>query len=224
MRTKTPVWIWAIPVFTCGFLAMVGPFAIALKSGTKRAWTWCIGSAAATVLGFVLIVTQPDGADNIFTNTGASLILINLVASTIYSAVMAQQVEWGPTPVAVSTVYAQPTRAINPNDAAIAGVRAARQKRVDALAIAHRDPKMARDLRIGRPDLPRQYDDGGLVDVNSAPAETMTRWLGLSPTQVAQVVDVRQRLGGFQHADDLMSLAALDLDTYEKISDRIVLL
>ena len=28
---------------------------------------------------------------------------------------------------------------------------------------------LARELRIGRPDLPRQYDDGGLVDVNNVP-------------------------------------------------------
>jgi hypothetical protein len=30
---------------------------------------------------------------------------------------------------------------------------------------------MTRDLRIGRPDLSRQYDDGGLVDLNTAPVQ-----------------------------------------------------
>ena len=46
---------------------------------------------------------------------------------------------------------------------------------------------MARDLRIGRPDLPRHYDDDGLVDVNSAPAETIAKWSGLSQAQAADI-------------------------------------
>ncbi|WP_460309016.1 hypothetical protein [Actinocorallia aurea] len=33
-----------------------------------------------------------------------------------------------------------------------------------------RDLVLARDLCIGRPDLPRYYDDGGLIDVNHVPA------------------------------------------------------
>jgi competence ComEA-like helix-hairpin-helix protein len=83
---------------------------------------------------------------------------------------------------------------------------------------------MARDLRIGRPDLPRHYDDGGLVDVNSAPAETIARWLGVSEAQAAGIVEVRHQLGKFERADDLLNLAGLEPNTYDQVSDRIILL
>jgi DNA uptake protein ComE-like DNA-binding protein len=112
----------------------------------------------------------------------------------------------------------------DPNPVAMAGVMAARQKRAEARAVAQRDPLMARDLRIGRPDLPRYYDDGGLVDVNSAPAETIAKWLGLSAAEAAQVVQVRQQLGRFEHVDDLLNLVGLELTVYDQVSDRIILL
>jgi hypothetical protein len=34
-------------------------------------------------------------------------------------------------------------------------------------------PVLARELRIGRPDVPRQFDDGGLVDLNHAPVPVL---------------------------------------------------
>ncbi len=37
MRAKPPTWLWLTPVPTMGLLAVVGPFAIALKVGTMRA-------------------------------------------------------------------------------------------------------------------------------------------------------------------------------------------
>jgi DNA uptake protein ComE-like DNA-binding protein len=83
---------------------------------------------------------------------------------------------------------------------------------------------MARDLRVGRPDLARQYDDGGLVDVNNAPEATLTGWLGLSAAQSAQVVAARQQLNRFEHVEDLVNLAGLDPSTYDQVKERIILL
>jgi hypothetical protein len=45
-----------------------------------------------------------------------------------------------------------------------------------------RDPAVAAELRIGRPDLPRNFDDGGLIDVNTVPAQVLSRLLGLRPS------------------------------------------
>ena len=39
---------------------------------------------------------------------------------------------------------------------------------------------LAQELKIGRPDLPRDYDDGGLVDVNHVPAAILAARLGLA--------------------------------------------
>ena len=55
-------------------------------------------------------------------------------------------------------------------------------------------------LAIGRPDLSRQYDDGGLVDVNHVPEAFLISHLELSPEQASTVVRARDHLGGFQSA------------------------
>jgi hypothetical protein len=40
---------------------------------------------------------------------------------------------------------------------------------------------MAWELRIGRPDLPRVYDDGGLIDVNHVPPQVLATLPGCRP-------------------------------------------
>src|SRR5690606_39982870 len=39
---------------------------------------------------------------------------------------------------------------------------------------------LAKRLAIGRPDLPRQFDDGGLIDLNHAPEHVLTSLPGVS--------------------------------------------
>jgi hypothetical protein len=51
-----------------------------------------------------------------------------------------------------------------------------------------RDVELARELGIGRPDLPRQMDDGGLIDLNHVPVSVMAGLLGLSEADAAKVV------------------------------------
>src|SRR6266700_4115871 len=53
------------------------------------------------------------------------------------------------------------------------------RRRSQARQIARANRVLARELRIGRPDLPREYDDGGLVDVNHVPGDILTSCLGL---------------------------------------------
>ena len=190
MRKKSPAWLWAVPVFSCGSLAAVPPFVLALKLRTQSAWAWFAGFAALTVGTFVLIGSQPEGAQNLATATGSLFAFAALIGSPIYSVVVGKQVDWGP---ALGSPPPPPPP-LDRNAAAVAQAHAARRRRTEALELATRDPQLARDLRIGRPDLPRQYDDGGLVDVNHAPAGVIVQGLGL------------------------------DLDDFERVRDRIVLL
>ncbi|MBE7325186.1 helix-hairpin-helix domain-containing protein [Nocardioides sp. Y6] len=225
MRSRTPVWLWLLPVLTCGCLAPAGPFAIAVKTGSRQAWAWFAGSAASWIVAFTVLGLLPESeSDSPAAYLASALYLLGALASTVYAVVKAPEVDWGPGPLPASPPPVGVRQAYDPNAAAIAGVQVARQKRAEALAIVHRDPDMARELRIGRPDLSRHFDDGGLVDVNHVPAATLVAALGLSPELAAQVVQAREGLGRFQHLDDLMTLAGLDLDTFQRIDDRIVLL
>ncbi|MDL4771266.1 MULTISPECIES: ComEA family DNA-binding protein [Thermomonosporaceae] len=95
------------------------------------------------------------------------------------------------------------------NEAVIERVRRQRLLREKARRLAADDPGLARELRIGRPDLRRQYNDGGLVDVNHAPAEALTLLPGITPALAVQIERVRAETGGFMSAEEMSAMAGL---------------
>ncbi|MEH1123819.1 BTAD domain-containing putative transcriptional regulator [Micromonospora sp. CPCC 206061] len=80
-----------------------------------------------------------------------------------------------------------------------------RARRQQALQLASQYPAVARELNIGRPDLPRVFDDGGLIDINAAPAQVLTALPGMNPHLAERVVAERQYRGAFGSIDDLVS-------------------
>ncbi|MEI4273419.1 hypothetical protein TEK04_16990 [Klenkia sp. LSe6-5] len=115
----------------------------------------------------------------------------------------------------------QPNRLVHA-DPAIAAVLAARQKRAEARDLLTRDRPMARELGIGRPDLGRGFDDGGLVDINGAPATVIAQRCDLTPAQVAAVVAARDgRAGsGWFTVDEVLIDVPLPSDVAERIRER----
>jgi hypothetical protein len=86
-------------------------------------------------------------------------------------------------------------------------VLAARQRlarKNDARELLTSNPALAAELRIGRPDLRRQYDDGGLVDINHVPAEMIAWELGIPSSVAEEIVVQRTRVGGFYSVDNLV--------------------
>ena len=108
-------------------------------------------------------------------------------------------------------------------DPALASALEARERRANARQIAERDPLLARDLKIGRPDLSRTFDDGGLVDLNSAPAEVVAEICGLSAATAEHLSSARPP-GGFMAVDDVFSLAEIPVTTWDVVRDRAVVL
>lgn len=51
-------------------------------------------------------------------------------------------------------------------------------------------------MRIGRPDLPRAINDGGLVDVNSATPQLLAKTLTLNEPEVRSLLLARTTLEG----------------------------
>jgi DNA uptake protein ComE-like DNA-binding protein len=110
-------------------------------------------------------------------------------------------------------------------DPAVFAALSARTRRQDVRKLAAQDPLLARDLRIGRPDLARKYDDGGLVDLNNAPANTIADVCELNPDDADKIVSRRQLNGGsFSSIDELLVLVNLPFATWDRVRDRGVLL
>jgi hypothetical protein len=95
-----------------------------------------------------------------------------------------------------------PPSGFDQNAHAIAMANMRRELRWQARAHAQ-DVVLARDLRIGRPDLPRQYDDGGLIDMNHAPAGVMTAISGITPDLADRIVQIRNKVISFSSAEEM---------------------
>lgn len=85
-----------------------------------------------------------------------------------------------------------------------------RELRTRSRQISKTDPDLAKELRIGRPDLPRTHDDGGLVDINHAPISVLATVPAITPQIAARIVELRDQGRIFISAEDLAS--AVDLD------------
>ncbi|MEU8266245.1 helix-hairpin-helix domain-containing protein [Sphaerisporangium sp. NPDC049002] len=181
---------WALaPLLTCG---VATPFTLGYAAAKLR--STMIGlSAAIYAIGMltlvVAVVTDGPGP------SPAWLVLAAMLGSggswlggTIQSLIIRKQVF---------------DRSESPNDHAVAHAQHRRELRQQARDLVERDPALARELRIGRPDLPRQYDDGGLVDMNHAPAEVIASLPGMTTELARRVVEARAGVGGFISAEDV---------------------
>jgi DNA uptake protein ComE-like DNA-binding protein len=92
-----------------------------------------------------------------------------------------------------------------------------------ALELARTDPALAREIGVGRPD--RQgAADAGLVDVNNASVTALLDLPGVDGDVATQIVEGREKIGGFSSLEDMG--AALDLDgaLVERLRGAVVFL
>ncbi len=80
---------------------------------------------------------------------------------------------------------------------------AAQKQRRQARELVERDPARARELGIGRPHLPHDFDDGGLIDPNEVPPGVFARIPGVTAQHAALIVADREQRGPFTSIEDL---------------------
>ena len=199
----------ALPFLTLGYAT---PFTFAVAALWRRSAHLAV-AAAAYIAVFVLMLTLLPGADGESGGTqGAVGVLTFLLAV-----------------VGCGHAFAVRRKVFDPhglsgvgNEAAIEEVRRQRALRRKARELAAEDPALAKELRIGRPDLPRRYNDGGLVDVNHAPAEALALLPGVTPEMAVRIERVREETGGFMSAEELAALAGLPPTLTAEVADYAV--
>ncbi|GGM12148.1 BTAD domain-containing putative transcriptional regulator [Dactylosporangium sucinum] len=192
-RSGFPVWlaaliVGAIPLLTCGLTswAVVGVLAIRYRSRL-------LGLAAAAFLAlfaFFVIAMELDGpAYEAGPWAGAGVVA--LFVATVGGA------------VASALIIIRPPGRLPEPSAAVELTR--RVRREQARQLVNHHPSIARELRIGRPDLSRTFDDGGLVDINTAPETIIASLHGIGPDDAQRIVADRYLRGPLTSVDELVT-------------------
>jgi hypothetical protein len=199
----------ALPFLTLGYAT---PFTFAVAALWRRSAHLLVASLAYLAV-FVVMLTLLPGIDEEQGGTEGAVGVLSFLLAVVgcgHAFLIRRRVF---DPDGLSGVD---------NEKAIEQVRRQRALREKARELAARDPKLARELGIGRPDLPRQYKDGGLVDVNHAPADVLTMLPGVTPDMALKIERVRNETGGFMSAEELAALAGLPPTITSELADYAV--
>jgi len=61
----------------------------------------------------------------------------------------------------------------------------------------------------------------GLVDLNTADEEELTRLDGIGPALAGRIIEYREEHGPFRHASDIMNVQGIGEGIYSKIKDSV---
>jgi hypothetical protein len=81
---------------------------------------------------------------------------------------------------------------------------------------------MARELRIGRPDLARAYDDGGLVDLGSAPPRAIADLCDIALDHATAITRAREGGITFTGVEEVLALVDIPYPLWDRIRDRAI--
>lgn len=197
-----------VPLLSFGYLT--GP---TLAFAAYRLRSWLLGVAAAGYLAITVFVCGlPDEPSESTLDVMWLLGFgVNMVLGTAHAAFVQHRLFRG-----------NDDRPSTATDPAVAAALARRQRRREARQLLERDPGLAAELRIGRPDLPRQYDDGGLIDVNCVPAHVLSQLPGLGPHHVDRILAARRTTLGLTTVEDLIVYADVPPDVAESLREVLV--
>jgi len=206
VRAKTTEsFIWALaPLLTLG-LATVPCFVFAARRLRSRALYLAVVAYSALTL-LVVWGSTTDSETNFQSEVGGFTTMVLVTSATLHALIIRR------------CVFSESRG----DDTPIAVARARLRRRHEARRIAAADPMLARELRIGRPDQPRAYDDGGLIDVNHVPLGVLSAVEGIGPELASSIVDARELIRRFDSREDLESVLGLDPYSLDSSSDLLM--
>jgi hypothetical protein len=217
MRPVTSV-IWAlVPLYTLGYgtFAVLGWAAYRLRA---RRLAVCTAVALLMMVGATIPIPHEWAIAYGWVILFGPIIGGTALTFTVRDRLVRPK---SPAKLPPSTPSAPRPVAVDP---AIRAALAHRERRAEARRILETDPALARELCIGRPDLPRQYDDGGILDVNHVSATFLAALPGFTPRLATRVVEVRRELDGFTLLSELVVYAGVPEGLAADLADRLVFL
>jgi hypothetical protein len=214
--------VWALlPLLTFG---LGTAFVLGWAAYRLRSRRLAVGGVVALVVTFAALALSDSSRSSGQNAMGGGLILVVLIAGGLAVTFSIRnrltRPAGGPATDPDGWLGAAPRPPAT--DPVVAEALARRARRLEARRILERDPGLARELLIGRPDLPRRFDDGGLVDVNHVPVAVIAALPGLTPELAEQIVQARDQHSGFAFFEELAAYADLPDGLAEELSERLV--
>jgi hypothetical protein len=194
-----------VPIWSLSLLAFTPFLRIALARRRARDWVVFAGYLAA-VIAVVVLMSIAGPSDDAVSATAGGLAILLMGVAGVHAFVA-----FRPGPDVVSGSRA--------SQLALTAARDRMHRRQHARVLAQDNPALARELGIGRPDVPHDYDEGGLVDVNHVPGDVLASGLGLTASESAAIVTARDQLGRFSSPEELSVYAQLPPDRVETLRD-----
>jgi len=94
------------------------------------------------------------------------------------------------------------------------------ERRDELRRLAQRDPRLAREMGIGRGRA--NVDDAGLVDVNHASQAVLAELPGVDSALAHRIARARQEVRGFSSVEDLGTVLDLPAEVVEEMRDRAI--
>ena len=190
-----------LPIVLCGAGAWIYFVVAGVRRRDRRQFGVAAGYLALFLLMIVLLAVDPspETSDNLSGAEWSGLLGIAGVAAAgaVHGALLAA----------------------HPGD-----TERRRELRARAYRLAMLDPERARRIGVGRPDLHRDFDDGGLVDVNHVPGHELARLPGISSAAAHRIVVDRTRRGPYQRAEDLVTRGLISPATLYRLGTRVICL
>jgi hypothetical protein len=191
---------WAfVPLLTCGFGTSPAFMYASVRTRSTRLGFVAAGYGAGSIASIALLTAIPP--------LGALLLMILWITGSVHAF------------AARPRIYPRRTPRDRLNQHAVDAARYRRVLRNEARKLVAEDPALAHDLGIGRPDLPRVYDDGGLIDVNHAPPQVLAMLPGMTEDLASRIVRLRAEHGAFVSAEELALDAELPPDVVPGIAE-----
>ncbi|MEV0289838.1 MULTISPECIES: BTAD domain-containing putative transcriptional regulator [unclassified Kribbella] len=167
----------AVPILTVGLLGGPAMGVVAVRRRSTRLGLAAAGYLGATIAGALMIDTSSDEITGTKDGLGVTLVIVSALVCAVHLAV----------------IVPRQTRQA-PGD---------ETRRQYGRQLAAEHPVIARQLGIGRPDLPNQFEDGGLIDINDAPEAVLRTLPGVSAEHAALIAADRTHRGPFRSLEDL---------------------
>jgi hypothetical protein len=200
-------WVWGI--VTLVTFGLAGPVVIGYAAGRARKRSWWAAAAVYTALilgGFVLAGVSED--ESTARTLAGFCILLAWFAGPVHAFLVRREME---------RLVASPTRR------AVTAARDAVAERAEAQRMAEREPAVAIQMGVGRPDV-RNAHHMGVVDVNRAGAKALSRLPGVDYDLAREIVRAREQIDGFASLEDLGVVLHLDGNVVEDLRPYVVFL